>query len=356
MDEDIEQQIQQRLLAAGALDAEVAAAVDLEALYRLAGELGLRPRGERVSLIELTERAGLPRARVQQLLRAAGLAADDVGARQWSAVDAELLRNVDAARAIFGDEVLLAILRRTGVAMSQLAHATAAAFRINVGVGSEGLAPLDIVERNLSSGPLIELFLDVLGEIFRYHSLRAIQDESVAAGRYGELRFMAVGFVDLTASTALGWQVDGARLGQLIADFDTAASHAASESGARVVKTIGDEVMLSSERPDAVVRAALALVRFCHEHDTFVAARAGVAAGEVLDQDGDCYGPVVNRAARFVEAAADDAVMVDDVVAALLPSGLVAEPAETVEHRGIGPLPWCAVRRVDTEAGEGDRQ
>ena len=30
-----------------------------------------------------------------------------------------------------------------------------------------------------------------------------------------------------------------------------------------------------------------------------------IAAGEVLEQDGDCYGPVVNRAARFVQSAPD---------------------------------------------------
>jgi adenylate cyclase len=336
--------IRDRLREAGAIPEELDAADDLDGLYRLAGELGLRPPGERLSLVEVADRAGLPLGRVQQLLTAAGLSGGDIRSRQWSALDVDLFRGVDAARAIFGDEVILAIMRRTGVAMSQLAHATAAAFRVNVGVGTEDLSPIEVVERNLSSGPLIDLFMAVLGETFRYHSLRAVKDESVAAGRYGELRPMAVGFVDVAASTVLGSTIDAARLGELIADFDSAASDAASRAGARVVKTIGDEVMLSSERPEAVVAAALDLVAFCRDHDTFVAARAGICAGVVLDQDGDCYGPVVNRAARFVEAAADGAVMVDEAVGAALGPALTVEPCEPLEHRGIGRVEWLRVR------------
>lgn len=90
-------------------------------------------------------------------------------------------------------------------------------------------------------------------------------------------------------------------------------------------------------------RAALALVEFCEEHTTFTAARGGVAAGDVLEQDGDCYGPVVNRAARFVAAAPDGSVMVDGAVATALAPGLAATARPPVEHRGLGAVAWFAV-------------
>jgi class 3 adenylate cyclase len=126
----------------------------------------------------------------------------------------------------------------------------------------------------------------------------------------------------------------------LIADFETAAFEAATRHGARVVKTIGDEVMLCADEPAAVCRAALELVAYCHHHDTLSAARGGVAAGDLLEQDGDCYGPVVNRAARFVQAADDGVVMVDAAVAARIGAELAVIDAEPVTHRGLGAVPW----------------
>lgn len=200
-----------------------------------------------------------------------------------------------------------------------------------------------IVERNLATRPLIDTLLDVLSQLYRYHSRLSFRDDSVAAGTFGEMREMAVGFVDLASSTELGSRLAAADLARSINEFNAAAFNAATHHGARVVKTIGDEVMLCALDPDAVCRAALALVEFCEEHTTFTAARGGVAAGDVLGQDGDCYGPVVNRAARFVESAPDGSVMVDGAVAAALSPGLAAIVRSPVEHRGLGTVAWFAV-------------
>ena len=132
----------------------------------------------------------------------------------------------------------------------------------------------------------------------------------------------------------------GAELAALISEFDGAVFAAATEHGARVVKTIGDEVMLCALDANAIGRAALALVAFCEAHSVFSSARAGIAAGDVLEQDGDCYGPVVNRAARFAPAAPDGSVMVDDAVASALGPGFVARVCDPVDHRGLGRVGW----------------
>ena len=188
---------------------------------------------------------------------------------------------------------------------------------------------------------------------FLHHLRSTIREDSVAAGAYGELRTMCVGFVDLAQSTELGERITAHELASLIADFDTAAFTAATEAGARVVKTIGDEVMICADRPEPVAEAAHRLVAYCRAHHTLSGARAALAYGEVLDQDGDCYGPVVNRAARLVEAAADGTVVADAAATVLLRDTARIEHLPDVVVRGIGRVSWaCVVGLGDPSADE----
>jgi len=94
----------------------------------------------------------------------------------------------------------------------------------------------------------------------------------------------------------------------------------------------------------AVALAALDLVTELGRHDVLTAARAGVATGDVLELEGDCYGPVVNRAARFVAAAPDGAVTADDATVAAAGEAVTAEPLAPIEHRGLGVVPWSRLR------------
>ncbi len=333
--------VRRRLREAGASEADLEVATTLEQMYRLAGDLGNRPLGEQLSVRELATRADVDVDVVQRFLRAAGLAADDLDVRVWYSSDAEWIRAANAARRAFGDEAISVILRRSGAAMSQVSTAASSVFRVNL-VDAETLDPMTIVERNLATRPLIDALVLTLSQLYRYHSRLSFRDDTVAAGTFGELRTMTVGFVDLASSTELGARLSAADLARSINDFNRAAFDASTRHGARLVKTIGDEVMLSALDPNAVCRAALALVTFSHEHPTFTNARGGIAHGDVLDQDGDCYGPVVNRAARFAASAPDGSVMID-AAARLLAPDLTATAWPAIEHRGIGVVEWFAV-------------
>lgn len=337
--------VRERLRVAGAGEGEIASAVTLVDLFRLSGEMGNRPEGQRMSLRAVADAAGIPVEVARRFLVSAGLPADDLDAAVWYSSDVAWMRDAHAAQAVFGDDAILALFRRAGGAMSQLTSAASSVFRVNLGANPERelLIPMEVVERNLGTRPLIDTFLLILNQLYRYHSRLSFREDSVAAGSHGELRAMAVGFVDLAASTELGEQLSAAELARVISEFNAAAFDAATRHGARVVKTIGDEVMLCAVDPSAVVRAAMTLVEFCEQHSTFSAARGGVAAGDVLEQDGDCYGPVVNRAARFVEAAPDGAVMADAGVCATLGSDLTATTRPPVEHRGLGSVVWSEI-------------
>jgi class 3 adenylate cyclase len=102
--------------------------------------------------------------------------------------------------------------------------------------------------------------------------------------------------------------------------------------------------MIVGLRAREVARCATGLVGYFSDHPVFHAARAGIASGDVLELDGDCHGPVVNRAARFVAAAPDGTVAADTAtVDALAGRGFVAEELPTEEHRGLGRVPWYRV-------------
>ena len=337
--------VRDRLRAAGASKADLEAATTLESLYRLAGDMGNRPEGEQVNLREVAAGAEVAVNVVQAFLRCAGLAADDLDARVWYSSDVEWVRAANAARSAFGDEAISVVLRRSGAAMSQLSTAASSVFRVNLGA-VDSADPMTIVERNLATRPLIGALLAVVSQLYRYHSRLSFRDDTVAAGSFGELRAMAVGFVDLASSTELSSRLSAEELARSINDFNREAFDAATRYGARLVKTIGDEVMLCALDPNAVCRAALDLVAFSHEHATFTTARGGIAHGDVLDQDGDCYGPVVNRAARFVESAPDGSVMVDDAVASAVGAELTTATLPAIDHRGLGAVEWSTVTRV----------
>jgi adenylate cyclase len=80
----------------------------------------------------------------------------------------------------------------------------------------------------------------------------------------------------------------------------------------RLVKTIGDAVMLVSTETGPLVAAALDLVAAAAaEGDDFPILRAGIATGPTLPQSGDFYGRSVNLASRVTGIARPGSVLVD---------------------------------------------
>lgn len=120
---------------------------------------------------------------------------------------------------------------------------------------------------------------------------------------------LAVGFVDLVGYTALSQELDAEQLAELVTRFEGVAYDTVAEHGGRVVKTIGDEVMFVSSDPRAAARIALRLTERSAVDELLPEARAGLAYGSVLAQEGDYYGPVVNLASRLVGLARPGSVL-----------------------------------------------
>ena len=131
-------------------------------LYRLAGDMGNRPTGSHMSIRAVAADAGIPLDTAVGFLHAAGLAVGDVDAPDWYSSDVDWMRATHAAAALFGEEAVLALLRRAGGAVAQLSAAASSVFRVNLGDHGDLADPMKIIDRNLDTRPLIDLLLDVV--------------------------------------------------------------------------------------------------------------------------------------------------------------------------------------------------
>jgi class 3 adenylate cyclase len=97
-----------------------------------------------------------------------------------------------------------------------------------------------------------------------------------------------------------------------------------------VVKLLGDGAMLQLPDPAEAVRCGLEMVEQVQEAG-LPPARVGIASGPVIFRDGDCYGRVVNLAARVMDRARPRQVLATPEVVAVT-------PREHARFQDLGPV------------------
>lgn len=117
-------------------------------------------------------------------------------------------------------------------------------------------------------------------------------------------------FVDLVDYTSLAQRVDARELSSILSALEALSMATALETDGRVVKFLGDGVLLAFHHPSEAIRAARALVA---DHPALPARRAGMSTGPVLARQGDYFGATVNLAARLAAAAKPGEIFTDNV-------------------------------------------
>ena len=156
---------------------------------------------------------------------------------------------------------------------------------------------------------------------------------------------LAVGFADLVGFTEFSRELDEVELAALVEGFEATAADIVVDRGARVVKTLGDEVLFTAETAEAAADVALRLAgTFAGDDGPRV--RIGVSFGPVLPLLGDYFGTTVNLASRLTSVARPGTVLVDEKVAVGLAGDerfrLVRIPRKLV--RGLGWIQPYALR------------
>ncbi len=124
-----------------------------------------------------------------------------------------------------------------------------------------------------------------------------------------------VGFADIVGFTRLSRRLPDERLADLVTAFEADSADVVAGTGARLIKTLGDEVMFAADDPRQGVETALRLHEL-HHGDEVPALRIGLAFGDVVTRMGDIYGSTVNLASRLTALARPGTTLVDDACGA----------------------------------------
>jgi adenylate cyclase len=133
------------------------------------------------------------------------------------------------------------------------------------------------------------------------------------SGKVSDTAETTIAFADLVGFTKLGETVGVEELTGLAGRLARMTSGVV-EPPVRVVKQIGDAVMLVSPDVPAAVQTCLALVDCAEAEEDFPPLRAGVAFGPAVNRWGDWFGSTVNVASRLTARARPGAVLVTEQV------------------------------------------
>lgn len=165
--------------------------------------------------------------------------------------------------------------------------------------------------------PLID---DLLATGLRVHFRETVRDAAIAAaeqtarGGLTGSREVTVAFADLVGFTRLGEELPPEQLERVAARLAELAA-SVTEPPVRLVKTIGDAVMLVAPEPRPLVEAMLRLADLADaEGQNFPQLRIGVASGRAITRGGDWYGRPVNLASRLTAIARAGSVLATGAV------------------------------------------
>ena len=280
-------------------------------------EHALEGTAPRYTMAEVAERSGLDIERFKAVNRAIGLARPEPDERVFTETDLEGARNARLAlEAGLPEEQLLDVIRVT----SRSAAAVAATAFAAVG---EAYAQPDDTERDLglryaeATRALTPLLAASLERMVRIHIRElsrqaAVTDEQLSTGRLPGSQQISVCFADMVGFTRLGERLAPEEIGELGERLAELAADLAVPP-VRLVKTIGDAVMLVSLDPDALLRATLDLVGEAESAgEELPDLRAGAAHGPGVPRAGDWYGRPVNLASRITGIARRNSVLVSE--------------------------------------------
>ncbi|GAA4085276.1 adenylate/guanylate cyclase domain-containing protein [Nocardioides kongjuensis] len=258
---------------------------------------------------EVAERAGVPLATANELWHLLGFAhvPDDEAAFTTADVRALQLTNDLIRLGILSQERQDGLVRTWGRSFARLADwqvALLASVAGELGADpTEGL--LAISDEAL---PRVE---ELQSYVWRRHLLSA-SARLLAEQTSGPTASLAVCFVDIVGYTSRSRTLSDRELVSWLESFESTVLGLTVDRGGRIIKNIGDELLIVADSPEAMADLALELTRRgADPEDPFPAVRAGIAYGEVVTRLGDVFGPVVNIAARLTSVARPSSVLVD---------------------------------------------
>jgi adenylate cyclase len=269
------------------------------------------------TLEEAAEACGLEPALIERIWSTVGFSVPALAAVTED--DLELLRSIAAAlQAGFPLIAFLQLVRVYGQSLARIADAEVKLFHLYVHepLIHEGVDHLEMAEEMQGlAGDLLPLAAPIMDRVHQ-RFLRHFLDQDVVGHMelevdsdgdldLGRLR-VAIAFADLAGYTRLTEEAGEEEAVEIIERFVEAVANTLPDD-ARIIKTIGDEVMIVASDAAALLDWA---VGFQALHRERPLPRIGLHQGLTLYRDGDYYGREVNLAARVGARAAGGEVLV----------------------------------------------
>jgi adenylate cyclase len=266
---------------------------------------------------EVARETGLEEALIERLIAALGVGA--TAGELLSEEDMEILKYVAAVlEAGLPAVAFLQLARVYGQAIAQIAEAEVRLIHLYVHepLMREGMPNVEIAEEMEGLArelipfvvPLLRYTHDrLLGHFVEQDVIGHMENDlAESSSEEGRVR-VAIVFADLAGYARLTVERGDEEALAAVERFVEAVEHTLP-SDARVIKTLGDEVMVVGPDAGALVRWAVGLGEAISRGDP--PPRIGMHYGDALYRDGDYYGREINQAARVVARAGGGEVLV----------------------------------------------
>lgn len=163
-------------------------------------------------------------------------------------------------------------------------------------------------------------------------------------------------FADLTGSTGVIESLGNIKATQAITRLTQWISQTCETHGGCVVKSLGDGVLVLFKESHNAVNAGIELQQV-HQNrirkwpePLRMQLQLGMARGDIVEQDGDCYGDAVNLASRLSDISGPEQILVSDTVIQQMPD------SSLVRSRCMGPMvirgraESCVVHRIEWQS------
>jgi adenylate cyclase len=313
----------------------------------------LPPATSDYTLQEAAKETGLETALIERIYSTVGFNAHAL--RRISEDDLQFLRYCAAALAAgFPLVAFLQMARVYGQALAQVADAEVRLFHLYVHepLMRDGVPGLEMAEEMEGlARELLPLASPMMDHVHRRFLQHFVEQDVIGHLEsdfgdaepldLGRLR-VAIAFADLAGYTRLTEEEGEEEAVSAVERFVENVEHTLPDD-ARVIKTIGDEVMVVGGDPAALTDWAVGFQTLVAERPL---PRIGIHFGETLYRDGDYYGREVNLAARVAARSAGGEVIVTRSVVEQSGSHLEFELIGEVRLKGFKEATELFLARV----------
>jgi adenylate cyclase len=303
---------------------------------------------------QIADAVGIDMEIARQRWRSLGFTAVDDDEVAFTEADLEAMRLTQRLHdlGMINEDDEAALIRTLGRSFARLAE-------WQLGLLGREIDPTSLPADDLAVviGEITPVIEHVQNYIWRRHVLSAASRLLLAGPTDEGAAQAGIGFADIVGYTRQTRSLKQAELARLVDVFEARALAIVTGHSGRIIKTIGDEILYATDRPEDAAAIALELVEEHVGDEDFPQLRVGVAWGTVLHRLGDVFGPTVNIAARLTSVARPGKVLVDKDLADALHDDerFQLRRMRRTAVKGYRRLePWKLRRAADSEDTDDD--